>query len=206
MSSKCDRASPPRPLQRSFSHQPHPALSVCHRLFKADHGLFLNLTLFSLLKIRCSIRVWEKCTSSLNKLAWAMVGIGFWRPTNRQCRVGLVGKWPLKWRRGTGSVTFRWHVIVESKIWAKFFFGGAFPSLKVEQRSWFSAQTFLNYRSFTSRKRIAERLAETLKFWRNSRRPPGRAASLVELYVGEQTAANETSRNGQERLQKRPNR
>ena len=90
--------------------------------------------------------------------------------TNWQCRVGLVGKWPLEWRRGTGSVTFRWHVIVESKIWAKFFFGGAFPSLKVEQRSWFSAQTFLNYRSFTSRKRIAEWLAETLKFWRNSRR------------------------------------
>ena len=59
---------------------------------------------------------------------------------------------------------------MESKIWANFFFGGAFPSLKVEQRSWFSAQTFLNYRSFTSRKRIAERLAETLKFWRNSRR------------------------------------
>ena len=40
-----------------------------------------------------------------------------------------------------------------------------FPaSLKVEQRPWFSAQTFLNYRSFTSRKRIVERCAETLKF------------------------------------------
>ena len=36
LSSKCDRASPPRPLQRSLPHQPPPALSVCHRLFKAD--------------------------------------------------------------------------------------------------------------------------------------------------------------------------
>ena len=58
----------------------------------------------------------------------------------------------------------------KAKFEPKFFFGGAFPSLKVEQRPWFSAQTFLNYRSFTSRKQIAERLAETLKFWRNSRR------------------------------------
>ena len=127
------------------------------RLFKVDHGLFLNLTLFLLLKIRCSIRVWEKCTSSLNKLAWAVVGLGFWRPTNRQCRVVLVGKWPLNWPRGTGSGTFRWQIILESKIWANYFFGGAFPLLKVEQRPWFSAQTFLNYRSFTSRKQIAER-------------------------------------------------
>ena len=47
-----------------------------------------------------------------------------------QCRAGLVGKWPLEWPRGTGSVTFRWHIIVESIIWGKFFFGGAFPSSK----------------------------------------------------------------------------
>ena len=48
--------------------------------------------------------------------------IAYSRPTkltNWQCRVGLVGKWPLKWPRGTGSVTFRWQII-----------GGAFPLLK----------------------------------------------------------------------------
>ena len=51
--------------------------------------------------------------------------IAYSRPTtltNWQCRVGLVGKWPLKWPRRTGSVTFRWQIIVESKIRGKFFF------------------------------------------------------------------------------------
>ena len=39
MSSEYDRASPPRPLQRSFSHQPHPALyALSSPKAKTDHG------------------------------------------------------------------------------------------------------------------------------------------------------------------------
>ena len=179
-------------------------------LFKADPGLFLNLTLFSLLKIRCSIRVWEKCAIYLNKLAWAVVGFGFQRWQTGQYRVGLVGKWPLEWPRGTGSVTFRWHIIVESKIGAKVFFrrgitlaesrakvvifGTNVPQLSV----FYVAEA--DCRAISRNVQILAKLATS----RGDRREE--LPALLNYYVSEQTAANETSRNGQERLQKRPNR
>ena len=113
----------------------------------------------------CSIRVWEKCTSSLKKLAWAVVGLGFWRWQTDS--VGW-GWWEKDRWSGRGRLDLSYLDDTSSrkaKFEPKLFFGGEFSSLKVEQRPWFSAKTFLNYR-----KRIAERWAGTLKFLRNSRR------------------------------------
>ena len=56
------------PVPRGHSNGHFPTNLTRHCQFviaypTAHHGLFFNLTLFSLLKIRCSIHVLEKCTS-----------------------------------------------------------------------------------------------------------------------------------------------
>ena len=104
-------------------------------------GLFFNLTLFSLLRIKYSIRVQEERTSSLNSLAWAVVGLESLTMTNRQCRVELVGKWPLDWPRGAGSVTFGWQIIAERKIWAKVFSAGHFQTRST--RKWYPSRRLI---------------------------------------------------------------
>ena len=109
------------------------------------------------------------------------VSLSVWSALNRRWQTGSAGWgwWGKDRWSGRGGLALS-HLDDRSSRKAKFepnfFSGGAFPYLKVEQRPWFSAQTFLDYRSFTSRKQIAERLAETLKFWRNSRR----VAAIVE--------------------------